>query len=55
MGPPVVRVFCCHGQAISGTNHERDYVKAIGAASDPVQKLTIYAGAMRQIQARVIF
>ncbi|HEX8769260.1 MAG TPA: hypothetical protein VF711_00685, partial [Acidimicrobiales bacterium] len=43
---------------ISGTDHavaaqERDYVKAIRAASDPVQKLTIYAGAMRQIQARM--
>jgi AcrR family transcriptional regulator len=45
-------------QAISGTDHavaaqERDYVKAIRAASDPVQKLTIYAEAMRQIQARM--
>ena len=45
-------------QAISGTDRpvaaqERDYVKAIRAASDPVRKLTIYAGAMRDIQARM--
>jgi len=45
-------------QALSGTDHavaaqERDYVKTIRAACDPVRKLTIYAGAMRQIQARM--
>jgi len=45
-------------QAISGTDHavvatDREYVKAMRAASDPVRKLTIYAGAMRQIQARM--
>jgi AcrR family transcriptional regulator len=45
-------------QAISGTDRavapqERDYVKAIRAASDPVRKLTVYAGAMREIQARM--
>ena len=45
-------------QAISGADRavaarERDYVKAIRATSDPVRKLTIYAGAMRQIQARM--
>ncbi len=45
-------------QAISGTDHavaaqDRDYVKAIRAASDPVRKLTIYAEAMRQIQGRM--
>ena len=45
-------------QAISGTDHavaaeDRDYVKAMGAASDPVRKLTIYARAMREIQVRM--
>ena len=45
-------------QAISGTDRaiggeERDYVKAIQAESDPVHKLTIYAGAVRKIQARM--
>lgn len=45
-------------QAISGTDRavvaqERDYVKAIRAAADPVRKLTIYAAAVRQIQARM--
>ena len=45
-------------QAISGADRavapqEREYVKAIRAASDPVLKLTIYAGAMRHIQARM--
>ena len=45
-------------QAISGTDRavaapERDYVRAIRATSDPVRKLTLYAGAMRQIQGRM--
>jgi AcrR family transcriptional regulator len=45
-------------QAISGTDRavaaqERDYVKAIRSASDPVRKLRIYAEATRQIQARM--
>ncbi len=45
-------------QAISGTDgavsaQERDYVKAIQSASDPVRKLTIYAEATRRIQARM--
>lgn len=45
-------------QAISGTDRavvadERDYVKAMRASSDPVEKLTIYAGAMRQIHSRI--
>ena len=45
-------------QAISGADRavaaaDRDYVKAIRAASDPRRKLTIYAGAMRAIQARL--
>ncbi|MDQ6725846.1 MAG: TetR/AcrR family transcriptional regulator [Actinomycetota bacterium] len=45
-------------QAISGTDRavaaqDRDYVKAMGAASDPVRKLTIYARAMREIQVRM--
>ncbi len=45
-------------QAISGSDHavvaeERDYVKAIRAAANPVRKLTIYAGAVRQMQARM--
>ena len=45
-------------QAISGTDRavapqDRDYVKAILQASDPVRKLAIYAGAMREIQARM--
>jgi AcrR family transcriptional regulator len=45
-------------QAISGTDRavaseERDYVKAMRAAADPVRKLAIYAGAMRRIQGRM--
>ena len=45
-------------QAISGTDRavvadERDYVKAMQATSDAVEKLTIYARAMRQIQGRM--
>ncbi len=45
-------------QAISGSDRavvaeERDYVKAILAAADPVEKLTIYARAMREIQQRM--
>ncbi len=45
-------------QAISGTDRsvaaeERDYVRAIVAAGDPVEKLTIYARAMRDIQQRM--
>jgi len=45
-------------QAISGTDRavaaqDRDYVKAMRAASDPVRKLTIYAQAMSQIQPRM--
>ncbi|MDQ6837145.1 MAG: TetR/AcrR family transcriptional regulator [Actinomycetota bacterium] len=45
-------------QAISGTDRavvaqDRDYVKAMRAAPDPVRKLTIYAQAMREIQARM--
>jgi AcrR family transcriptional regulator len=45
-------------QAISGTDRavgadERDYVKAIQAESDPVNKLTIYAAAVCKIQARM--
>ena len=45
-------------QAISGTDRavvaeERDDVRAIVAATDPVEKLTIYARAMRDIQQRM--
>jgi AcrR family transcriptional regulator len=45
-------------QAISGTDRavvadERDYVKAMRATDDPVEKLTIYAQAVRRIQARM--
>jgi AcrR family transcriptional regulator len=45
-------------QAISGTDRavvgeERDYVKAMLATTDPSEKLTIYAHAMRDIQARM--
>lgn len=45
-------------QAISGTDRAvaplgRDYVQAMGATDDPVEKLAIYAGAVRQIQARM--
>ena len=45
-------------QAISGTDHavvpeERGHVKAMRAESDPVRKLAIYAGAIREIQERM--
>jgi len=45
-------------QAISGSDRavvadERDYVKAMRATDDPVEKLTIYAQAVRRIQARM--
>jgi hypothetical protein len=45
-------------QAISGTDRavepgERDYVKAIQNESDPVNKLTAYARAVRMIQVRM--
>jgi AcrR family transcriptional regulator len=45
-------------QAISGTDQavvadERKYVKEMQAASDPVEKLAIYAHAIRDIQARM--
>jgi AcrR family transcriptional regulator len=45
-------------QAISGADHavipeERDHVKEMRAESDPVTKLAIYAGAIRQIQERM--
>ncbi len=45
-------------QAISGTDRavveeERDYVMAILATGDPVEKLTIYARAMGDIQQRM--
>jgi AcrR family transcriptional regulator len=45
-------------RAISGTDRavvadERDYVKAMRAAVNPVEKLAIYARAMREIQARM--
>jgi AcrR family transcriptional regulator len=44
--------------ALSGTGapvaaEEREYVKAIRAEPDPARKLTIYAGAVREIQARM--
>lgn len=45
-------------QAISGTDRavaaqDRDYVKAMRAAPDPVRKLAIYAQAMSKIQPRM--
>ena len=45
-------------QAISGADHavipeERDHVKEMRAESDPVTKLAIYAGAIREIQERM--
>src|SRR6185437_13037683 len=45
-------------QAISGSDRavvadERDYVKAMRATDDPVEKLAIYARAVRRIQARM--
>jgi AcrR family transcriptional regulator len=45
-------------QAISGTDRavpaeERDYVRAMQASHDPVEKLEIYARAMRKIHARM--
>lgn len=45
-------------EAISGTDRavvaeERDYVRAIRAEPDPARKLTIYAGAIRDVQARM--
>jgi AcrR family transcriptional regulator len=45
-------------EAISGSDRavvadERDYVKAMRATADPVEKLATYAQAVRQIQARV--
>jgi AcrR family transcriptional regulator len=45
-------------ELISGTDRavvadERDYVKAMRATDDPVEKLTIYAQAVRRIQARM--
>lgn len=45
-------------QALSGTDRavvaeEREYVKTIRAEPDPARKLTIYARAVRQIQARM--
>jgi AcrR family transcriptional regulator len=45
-------------QAISGTDRavvadDRDYVRAMQATPDPVEKLAIYARAVRQIQARM--
>jgi AcrR family transcriptional regulator len=45
-------------QTISGTDRaiaadDRDYVKAMQAAKDPVEKLAIYARAVRQIQVRM--
>ncbi|MDQ3680716.1 MAG: TetR/AcrR family transcriptional regulator [Actinomycetota bacterium] len=45
-------------QALSGTGgavvaEEREYVKAMRAEPDPARKLTIYARAVRQIQARM--
>jgi AcrR family transcriptional regulator len=45
-------------QAISGTDRpvaapERDYVQAMRATDDPVEKLKIYARAIRLIQARM--
>jgi AcrR family transcriptional regulator len=45
-------------QALSGTDHavpaeDRAYVAAIRAEPDPARKLAIYAGATREMQARV--
>ena len=45
-------------QALSGgpgavVAEEREYVKAMRAEPDPVQKLTVYARAVREIQARL--
>jgi len=45
-------------QALSGTDEpvvaeERQYVEAIRAEPDPARKLAIYAGAVREIQARL--
>jgi AcrR family transcriptional regulator len=45
-------------QAISGSDRavpaeERDYVRAMQASRDPVEKLEIYARAMRKIHARM--
>jgi len=45
-------------RAISGTDRpvapaERDYVRAMNAVVDPARKLTIYAGAIRGIHARM--
>src|ERR1700680_3846642 len=45
-------------QASSGRDRavvadERDYVKAMRATDDPVEKLAIYAEAVRRIQARM--
>jgi AcrR family transcriptional regulator len=45
-------------QAISGIDRavvadERDYVKTMAATGDPVEKLAIYAQAVRRIQARM--
>ena len=45
-------------QALSGTDgtvvaEERDYVKELRGEPDPARKLTIYARAVRQIQARM--
>jgi AcrR family transcriptional regulator len=45
-------------QTISGTGQavpaeERDYVRAMKASSDPLEKLAIYARAMRKIHARM--
>ena len=45
-------------QAISGVDHavpadDRDYVVEMRAEPDPARQLTIYAGAMRAIQARL--
>jgi len=45
-------------QAISGTDRavaadERNYVKAFQASADPVEKLAIYARAVRDIQGRM--
>jgi len=54
--PLILRVLI--EQAISGSDRavvadERDYVKAMRATGDPVEKLTIYAQAVRRIQARM--
>ena len=54
--PMLLREFI--EQAISGADHavtadDRDYVKAIRAEPDPIAKLTIYARAVRETQARM--